>query len=132
MTMTDPVADLLTRLRNICRLGRFRVAIPHSNLKEQVIDVLKREGFVESVEIKDARIGREIHVTLKYGPEGEQVITHLERVSKPGRRVYKKISDLPPVLSGMGIWILSTSKGILSDNEARAQRVGGEILCKVH
>ncbi len=133
MTMTDPVADLLTRIRNVNRMQRMRVQIPHSKLKESIVDVLKREGFIESYEVSgDNPIERSIEIRLKYGPDGERVINRIERVSKPGRRRHEKIKDLDRVVQGMGIYVLSTSKGILSDNEARAQNVGGEVLLSVY
>lgn len=132
MTMTDPVADLLTRIRNINSLSRAVVVIPHSKIKQEICSTLKREGFIGEFEVADARVGKEIKVTLKYGPDGEKVINKIERVSRPGRRLYRGVEQLTPVLQGMGISILSTSRGILSDNEARAQKVGGEVLCRVY
>lgn len=132
MTMTDPVADLLTRIRNVNSLSRTSVVIPHSKIKEQICATLKREGFIGDFEVGDAPVGKEIKVTLKYGPDGEKVINKIDRVSRPGRRLYRGVEQLTPVLQGMGISILSTSRGILSDNEARAQKVGGEVLCRVY
>ena len=132
MTMTDPIADLLTRIRNMSRLGRFRAKAPYSKMKEQILSALLREGFVESVESTGEGTKRELVVTLKYGPTGETVINALERVSTPGRRVYRGVAELTPVLRGMGIQILSTPKGILTDREARKENVGGEILCRVY
>lgn len=132
MTMTDPVADLLTRIRNMNSLSRKAVTIPHSKMKQEIVAALKREGFIADFEVSDARVGKEIKVTLKYGPDGEKVINKLERISRPGRRSYRGVDELTPVLQGMGITILSTSKGVLSDNEARAQKVGGEVLCRVY
>lgn len=132
MTMTDPVADLLTRIRNMNSLSRKAVTIPHSKMKQEIVAALKREGFITDFEVSDARVGKEIKVTLKYGPDGEKVINKIERISRPGRRSYRGVEELTPVLQGMGITILSTSKGVLSDNEARAQKVGGEVLCRVY
>jgi len=134
MTMTDPIADLLTRIRNTNCLKRPRTRIPYSKTKEQILETLKREGFIDRFEVlENEETGfRELLVHLKYGPDGEYVINKIERVSTPGRRSYRSIKDLPPVIRGMGIWVLSTSKGILSDTEARRQNVGGEVLCKVY
>ncbi len=134
MTMTDPIADLLTRIRNINSLKRPRTKIPYSKIKEQIVDTLQREGYIDSYEVlTDEESGfKELLVRLKYGPDGEYVINKIERVSTPGRRLYRSITDLSPVIRGMGIWILSTSKGVLSDTEARKQNIGGEVLCKVY
>ena len=138
MTMTDPIADLLTRIRNINRIGRRGVTAPHSVLKEEVVKVLKREGFIEGYTVVGAKGGaadglhKNLDIVLKYGPEGEHVINTIERVSRPGQRIYRKVKDLQPVLQGMGIAIVSTPKGVLSDAEARAKNVGGEVLCQVY
>lgn len=134
MTMTDPVADLLTRIRNMNRLQRRSVTAPYSKLKEEILKTLDREGFIESyaVEEGDSAKARSLRITLKYGPEGEHVIRKISRVSRPGCRVYCKVEELTPVLQGMGISVVSTHKGVLSDNEARAQKVGGEVLCQVY
>ncbi|MFN0059413.1 MAG: 30S ribosomal protein S8 [Planctomycetota bacterium] len=136
MTMTDPIADLLTRIRNQLRLNRRTALVPYSQLKQQLLGVLKREGFIEDFEVKKkdggTQVDTQLLVKLKYGPDGERVISHIERISKPGCRVYRGIGDLNPVLRGMGIWVLSTPRGLLSDNEARVQKVGGEVLCKVY
>ena len=138
MTMTDPIADLLTRIRNINRLGRRGVSAPHSVLKEEVLKVLKREGFIEDYRVVDAKGERvsgphkNLDIVLKFGPEGEHVINTIERVSRPGQRIYRKVKELQPVLQGMGIAVVSTPKGVLSDSEARAQNVGGEVLCQVY
>ena len=130
MTMTDPIADLLTRIRNAASIDRESVSIPHSKVKESVCGVLKKQGF-----IKDYRITEEpsktIHVFLKYGPDGEKIINEIKRISKPGCRIYKPASEMPKVLNGLGIAIVSTSKGIMSDAECREKKVGGEVLCSV-
>ena len=131
MTMTDPVADLLTRIRNMNRLKRRRVTIPYSKLKEQILETMLREGFITEFKVDGEGTARQLVVILKYGPAGEHVINTLKRVSRPGRRVYRSVQELQPVLKGMGMHIVSTNKGILSDREARAQKVGGEILCEV-
>jgi small subunit ribosomal protein S8 len=136
--MTDPIADLLTRIRNALKNKSKEVKIPHSKLKVRVAEVLKREGYIhgcsESDSVPTDGQGPQgwLLVHLKYGPDGEQVVNRLQRVSRPGRRVYKSASELKPVLNGLGITILSTSKGVLSDREARQQNVGGEVLAVVH
>ena len=136
--MTDPVADLLTRVRNANTIGAKKTKIPHSKLKENVVSVLKREGYIKGFSTSDSKpedgIGprKWLNVDLKYGEDGEKVIVKIQRVSRPGRRVYRRFRELRPVLNGLGIRILSTSKGLLSDREARKQGVGGEILAEVH
>lgn len=129
--LTDPIADMLTRIRNAVRVERPYVDMPVSNLKRGLADVLKREGFIwDWKEVEGAPV-QQLRLELKYGPNGEHVIRHIRRVSKPGRRVYARSNDLRPVLDGMGIAVVSTSKGVISDREARAQNVGGEVLCEV-
>ena len=129
--MTDPIADMLTRIRNAVRVERTFVEVPASKLKRSVADVLKREGYIwEWEEVEDRPVNR-IRIELKYGPNGERVIQHVRRVSKPGRRVYSRAKDLRPVLNGLGIRILSTSHGVMSDREARKRKSGGEVLCEV-
>ncbi|MDP2698511.1 30S ribosomal protein S8 [Thalassospira sp.] len=131
MSMTDPVGDMLTRIRNGQRVGKPSVVSPASKLRTGVLDVLQREGYIRGYNINEIRKGvSEIIIELKYF-EGEGVIKQVDRVSTPGRRVYSKIKDLPKVYNGLGIAVLSTPKGVLSDQEAREQNVGGEILCKV-
>jgi len=136
--MTDPVADMLTRMRNALRIRRKKVLIPRSKLKMGIAEVLKREGYIVDFRTLEAKpedsTARQgwIEVDLKYGPEGEDVMTYVHRESKPGRRLYSKVDDLPMVLNGLGISILSTSQGIISDREARAKRIGGEVLCTVY
>lgn len=129
--LTDPVADMLTRIRNAVRSGKAEVLVPASKLKLGIAEVLKREGYIEGFEIVQRPVQNEIRIRLKYGPAGEPVITHIERVSKPGRRIYLGVKKLKPVLRGLGISILSTPKGVLSDREARQANVGGETLCRV-
>ena len=131
MSMTDPIADLLTRIRNINRLGRRRVRAPYSRIKEEILKTLQREGYIEDYQVDGEGPQRALRVTLKYGPEGERVLTRIERVSKPGCRVYSGAKQLPQVMQGLGILIVSTPDGVLSDNEARTKNVGGEILCSV-
>ena len=131
MVMTDPIADFLTRIRNAKQAKHEVLEVPASNIKKGIAEILKREGFVKNVEfIEDDKQGI-IRVFLQYGQNGEKVITNLKRVSKPGLRVYKKREDLPKVLNGLGIAILSTSEGLLTDKEARQKNVGGEVIAYV-
>lgn len=133
MTMTDPLSDLLTRIRNGQRTSKSVVESPSSKLRVNVLDALKREGYIRGytvAEIKGKKQHPTIKIELKYH-EGEPVIREIHRVSRPGRRVYSKIKELSPVYNGLGISILSTPRGILSDIEARSQNVGGEVLCTV-
>lgn len=129
--LTDPIADMLTRIRNAVRVERPYVDVPMSRVKLGVAEVLKREGYVWDVKEVDSEAHRAIRIELKYGPNGERVIQEIRRVSKPGRRIYAKSQDLRPVLSGLGISIISTSHGVISDREARRQNLGGEVLCEV-
>lgn len=129
--MTDPIADVLTRIRNAVRVERPHVDVLTSNLKRGLADVLKREGYVWDWEEIPGQPRSILRIYLKYGPNGEQVIRHIRRVSKPGRRIYNGVADLKPVLNGLGIKILSTSRGIMSDREARQKKVGGEVLCEI-
>ena len=132
MSMTDPVADLLTRIRNALRSRKERVDVPHSHLKEGVVDVLLREGFLTEKQVLEPdAIRRVIRIRLKYGPDGERVLSHIERVSTPGRRVYSGAADLAKIQGGLGISIVSTSQGVLSDREARSRKVGGEVLAAI-
>lgn len=131
MTMSDPLGDMLTRIRNGQNAGKSVVVSPASKLRSNVLDVLKREGYIRGYKSTEVRNGvQEIEIELKYH-EGEPVIREIERISRPGRRVYSKIKDLPRFYNGLGIQILSTPRGIMSDNEARAANVGGEVLCQV-
>jgi len=131
MSMTDPLGDMLTRIRNGQRARKNRILSPASKLRSNVLDVLKREGYIRDYSQHELRPGvSEIEIQLKYH-EGEPVIREISRVSKPGRRVYSKIKDLQRVYNGLGIAILSTPRGVLSDTEARDQNVGGEVLCQV-
>ena len=131
MTMSDPLADMLTRIRNGQRARQAVVAAPASNFRANVLDVLKREGYIRGFTQEQVRPGiAQLRIELKY-VDGEPVIREISRVSKPGRRVYSKIGDLPRVYNGLGISILSTPRGVMSDNEARAANVGGEVLCRV-
>ena len=130
--LTDPIADMLTRIRNAIRVERPHVDVPASKVKRGLAEVLKREGFIWDWQEVDAKPVSHLRLELKYGPNGEHVIQDLRRVSKPGRRVYKKATDLRPVLNGLGICIISTSGGVISDREARQKNIGGEILCEVY
>ncbi|MBI4881954.1 MAG: 30S ribosomal protein S8 [Planctomycetes bacterium] len=131
MTMTDPIADMLTRMRNAIAVRKQKVDVPTSLLKASIADVLRREGFIGGYEIvADGRTGL-MRIDLKYDSDGVPAITTIARESKPGRRRYCRVADVPKVLGGLGIAILSTPKGVLSDREARRERVGGEFLCTV-
>ncbi|WP_395319249.1 30S ribosomal protein S8 [Fructilactobacillus frigidiflavus] len=131
MTMTDPIADFLTRIRNANMVRHNSVDIPASKIKRNMAEILKREGFVSRVEyIEDDNQGV-IRVYLKYGKDNQRVISGLKRISKPGLRSYVKSDDVPKVLNGLGIAIISTSNGVVTDKEARAQKVGGEVLAYV-
>ena len=146
--MTDPIADMLTRIRNANRIESPAVEMPATKLRQRVAQVLKDEGFILDFQVgfygpndagqevfkplTDETPGKKVlRVYLKYGPEGEKVIRRIERASRPGRRLYRRYTQLPPVLDGLGISIVSTSKGIMSDRQARTQRLGGELLCTV-
>ena len=130
--MTDPIADMLTRIRNAVRVERQFVDVPLSHVKVGVADVLKREGYIwDFKEIEGDEPLKKLRIELKYGPNGERVIQSIRRVSKPGRRVFSKSRDLRPVLNGLGISIISTSSGVVSDREARQKNIGGEVLCEV-
>jgi small subunit ribosomal protein S8 len=129
--MTDPIADMLTRIRNAVRVERPYVDVPLSLLKRGLADVLKREGYIWDWQVMEAAPTSQLRLELKYGPNGERVIQRIRRISTPGRRVYSRARDLRPILNGMGIRILSTSRGIVSDREARQRNLGGEILCEV-
>lgn len=131
MVMTDPIADMLTRIRNANLVRHEKLELPASMLKKEIADILKREGFIRDYEfIEDNKQGV-IRIFLKYGSSNERVITGLKRISKPGLRVYAKSNELPRVLGGLGIALVSTSKGVLTDKEARQQQVGGEVLAYV-
>ena len=131
MVMTDPIADFLTRIRNANQAKHEVLEVPASNIKKGIAEILKAEGYVKDVEYVEDNKQGVIRVFLKYGKNGEKVITNLKRVSKPGLRVYKKREDLPKVLNGLGIAILSTSEGLLTDKEARQKNVGGEVIAYV-
>jgi small subunit ribosomal protein S8 len=131
--MTDPIADMLTCIRNAVRIERPRVEMPLSKVKCGLAEVLKREGYIWDwrEEREDGAPSKQLSLELKYGPNGERVIRHIRRVSKPGRRVYSPATSLKPILNGLGISIISTSRGVISDREARQRNLGGEVLCEV-
>lgn len=131
MVMTDPIADFLTRVRNANMVRHESLEVPASNVKKEIADILKREGFIREVEYIEDDKQNVIRVFLKYGANDERVITGLKRISKPGLRVYAKTEEVPRVLNGLGIALVSTSNGLLTDKEARAKKVGGEILAYV-
>ncbi len=131
--MTDPISDMLTRIRNANQQKLVQVDVPHSNLKAQIARILLAEGYIKSWKVVEEEGPQDtIRIKLKYGPKNERVISHLERVSKPGRRIYLPRKRLPRVLSGLGVAIVSTSQGVMTDREARRAGVGGEVLCTVY
>ncbi|MDH3753584.1 MAG: 30S ribosomal protein S8 [Acidimicrobiia bacterium] len=133
MTMTDPIADMLTRIRNANTAMHDEVIMPSSKLKESLAGVLKREGYISSYVIAENpdRPGKLLHIDMKYSPSRQRVISGIRRVSKPGLRVYTKFDKVPRVLGGLGVAVLSTSKGLMTDREARKRHMGGEVLCYV-
>lgn len=130
--MTDPIADMLTRIRNAVRIERPFVEMPTSNVRRGIAQVLKDEGYIWDFRELDTVPARTLQLDMKYGPNGERLITRIDRISKPGCRVYRGYKELRPVLGGMGIQILSTPRGVLSDRRARSEKVGGEVLALVH
>ena len=131
MTMTDPVADMLTRLRNANSAYHDTVSMPYSKLKSRIAEILKAEGYIADVKVEDAKVGKTLTLVLKYGPSRERSIAGVRRISKPGLRVYAGHEELPKVLRGLGIAIISTSKGIKTDKAARKEGLGGEVLAYV-
>ena len=129
--MTDPIADMLTRMRNALMSGASNCVVPGSRLKVAILDTLKREGFIHNYEVAADGPRSAIRVEFRFGPEGERVISSLARFSKPGCRRYRTVNDLPQVRGGLGIAVISTNQGVLSDRECRQRRVGGEVLCTV-
>jgi len=130
--MTDPIADMLTRIRNAYGAKHQKVDVPISNVKLEIARILKEEGFINNYKVIGEGPRRNIRVYLRYGPKGEQVISLIERISKPGCRVYVGSNSIPSVLAGMGVNILSTSRGLMTDRRARREHVGGEIICRVY
>ena len=133
MTMTDPVADMLTRIRNANTAMHDTVRMPSSKVKEALAAILQREGYIAGFGVSDVtgRPGRTLEITMKYSPERARTISGIRRISKPGLRVYTKADRLPRVLGGLGVAVLSTSQGLMTDREARQRRMGGEVLCYV-
>ncbi|WP_061963576.1 30S ribosomal protein S8 [Demequina aurantiaca] len=131
MTMTDPIADMLTRLRNANSAYHATVSMPHSKLKANIATMLEDEGYITGSQVTDAEVGKTLTLTLKYGPNRERSLAGLRRVSKPGLRVYAKSTNLPKVLGGLGVAILSTSSGLLTDRQAEKKGVGGEVVAFV-
>ncbi len=129
--VTDPIADMLTRVRNALRNRVDEVSMPHSRVRAEIAQVLKREGYIRDIQTSGEGLSRLLVLRLKYGVNGEQVIRRIDRVSTVGRRFYRGVDRIPKILDGLGIMIVSTSKGILSDREARKMRVGGELICRV-
>ncbi len=132
MTVTDPIADFLTRIRNAHMAKQNVVQIPHSKMKAEIARILQQEGYVQEVSEKGTGVEKRLVIDLKYGPDGSRGITGLRRMSRPGRRVYRKQTSIPRVLDGLGVAILSTSQGILTDHQARRKGIGGEVLCFVY
>ncbi|ROP43208.1 30S ribosomal protein S8 [Pseudokineococcus lusitanus] len=131
MTMTDPIADMLTRVRNANSAYHDDVTMPYSKLKQRIAEILQAEGYIAGWDVEDAEVGRKLTIQLKFGPNRERSIAGVRRVSKPGLRVYAKSTNLPRVLGGLGVAILSTSSGLLTDRQAKQQGVGGEVLAYV-
>jgi len=130
MVMTDPIADLLTRIRNALRAGHEKTDAPHSKIKEEIVKILQAEGYVSNYRVIEEKPAPILRVYLKYGPAKESVLQRIERVSRPGRRVYANQDNLPRVISGLGVAVLSTSQGILTDRECRKRGIGGEVLLR--
>ena len=130
--MTDPIADMLTRIRNAYAAKHQKVDVPISNIKLEIARILKEEGFINNYKVIGEGPRRNIRIYLRYGPKGELVMSVIERISKPGCRVYVGSTSIPSVLAGMGINILSTSRGLMTDRRARREKIGGEILCRVY
>ncbi|MFE7505475.1 30S ribosomal protein S8 [Promicromonospora sp. NPDC057488] len=131
MTMTDPIADMLTRLRNANSAHHDTVSMPSSKLKTHIAEILQAEGYISGWSVEDAQVGKSLTLELKYGQNRERALAGVRRISKPGLRVYRKSTELPKVLGGLGVAILSTSSGLLTDRQAQAKGVGGEVLAYV-
>ena len=129
--MTDPISDLLTRIRNGQQVRKAKVVCPHSKIKEAILKVLKEEGFIRGFELSEDEKGKILEISLKYF-EGEPVIKEISRVSKPGMRVYSSVKDMPSFKNNMGVMILSTSKGVMTNSSAKEANIGGEILCRLY
>lgn len=131
MSMTDPVADLLTRMRNAIRVGRRKVTVPHSRLKERIVEVIKNEGYIEGFAVEPRGRFKDLVIDLKYDEDGRPILQELTRVSKPGRREYRGYDELGLAHNGLGTYVVSTSQGILADRECRERKTGGELLCRL-
>lgn len=131
MSMTDPIADLLSRIRNALLAKHDRLDVPVSKIKLEICKILKEEGFIKNFRVIEGTPVGSLRIFLRYSAEGEPAINHVERVSKPGRRIYKTSTDIKPVRNGLGLGIVSTSQGLLSDEQARQRKVGGELLCEL-
>lgn len=131
MSVTDPISDLLTRVRNAILAKHDRLDVPKSKVKVEVTRLLKQEGYIEDFEVIEGKPADHIRIYLRYSPDGVPAIRHVARVSKPGRRVYRGADDIKPILNGLGTAFVSTSHGMITDREAREQRIGGEILCEI-
>ncbi|MDN5375264.1 MAG: small subunit ribosomal protein [Thermacetogenium sp.] len=129
--MTDPIADFLTRIRNANQVYRERVEVPASNMKKSLAEIMKREGFIKTYEVVDDGKQGILRLYLKYGPNRQKVISGLKRISKPGLRVYVKKDEIPKVLGGLGVAVISTSKGLMTDKQARQEGLGGEVVCYI-
>lgn len=132
MSLTDPIAQLLTHIRNAQRAGHESTEVAYSRMRKQIAEILQKEGFIAGYKENEKQPYGTLTILLKYGPGREPAIRRIRRISKPGRRIYKKADQIPPVLGGMGINIISTSRGIMTGKTAREQRVGGELLCEVY
>jgi small subunit ribosomal protein S8 len=130
MVMTDPIADLLTRIRNAARAGQEKADAPYSKIKEEIVRILKDEGFVTNYRVIDEKPASTLRVYLKYGPDKTSVLRRIERVSRPGRRVYADKGNIPRVIGGLGVAVISTSQGVFTDRECRKRGVGGEVLLR--
>jgi small subunit ribosomal protein S8 len=129
--MTDPIADMLTRIRNALMVNKETVEIPSSNMKKSIADILLKEGYVSDVKLVEDGLAGKIVITLKYAGKKKPVINGLKRVSKPGLRTYAGVEDMPKVMDGLGVAIISTNKGVMTDKQAKAENVGGEVLCYI-
>lgn len=129
--ITDPIADMLTRIRNALLVGHHRVVVPHSKIKVRLAEILQEEGYINGFQTVEAAAHHALELDLKYAPNGKSAIEGLKRVSRPGRRVYKSSRDLPRIRNGLGIAVISTSQGVMTDAKARATHTGGEILCYI-
>jgi small subunit ribosomal protein S8 len=131
MTMTDPIADFLTRIRNAVQANKDRCDVPSSRVKLELAKILQEEGFIRTFKVLEEGPQRTLRLYLRYSPDGESAIRGLERISKPGRRVYRGVEQVPQILGGIGVAVVSTSQGLMTDARAREQRVGGEVMCRV-